>query len=105
MARPRQLSDEERIARARAATAKWREKNKEALREKARLYASIPAVSQQLRIYRRALYAAKRQALLEAGYRPNPVGRPPTKRSFEQNILFPHTIKPDNINHHETTTE
>ncbi len=104
MARPHKLSDEERLARARAATAKWREKNKEALREKARLYASIPAVSQQLRIYRRALYAAKRQALQEAGYTPNPVGRPPTKRSFEQNILFPHR-KSDTNNHHDTTTE
>jgi hypothetical protein len=105
MARPRKFSDEERIARARAATAKWREQNKELLREKARMYAAIPAVSQQLRIYRKALYAAKRQALLEAGYRPNPVGRPPTTRSFEQDILFSHSIKPDTTNNHDATSE
>lgn len=103
MARPRQFSDEERLARSRAATAKWRENNREILREKARLYASIPEVSQQLRIYRRALYAAKRQALLEAGYVPNPIGRPPTKRSFEDNILFSHT-KPDTNTHDDATT-
>lgn len=103
MARPRKFSDEERLSRSRAATAKWREKNRELLREKARIYARIPEVSQQLRIYRKALYAAKRQALMEAGYKPNPVGRPPAKRSFEENILFPH-IKPD-TNNDDTTSE
>ena len=59
MARKCAIPDEERAARARLAQAKWRARNKEALRQKAR-----------------ALYAAQRRALLAAGYQPNPVGRP-----------------------------
>jgi len=88
MARPRKLTDEERIARSKAATAKWREKNREVLRQKARVYATIPEVAQQLSIYRKALYAAKRQALLQAGYKPSPVGRPSGQRSSDGDILF-----------------
>ena len=95
MTRPRKLTDEQRLERSRAATAKWRERNRDKLRERARLYASIPEVSLQLRIYRKALYAAKRQALLEAGFVPRPVGRPP-RQSCEENILFLHRKTQDN---------
>jgi hypothetical protein len=70
-----------------AATRRWRQENQETLREKARAYASLPEVAQQLKIYRAALYAAKKRALQEAAYVPNPVGRPP-KRSSDENILF-----------------
>jgi hypothetical protein len=85
--RRRVFSDKERRERAVAATRRWRQENQETLREKARAYASIPEVAQQLKIYRAALYAAKKRVLQEAGYVPNPVGRPP-KRSFDDNILF-----------------
>ena len=87
MARRRELTDEERRARSRAACAKWREKNREAIRERSRVLSAIPSVVQQLRICRKALYAAKRQALVDAGYTPNPVGRPRVKRSSD-GILF-----------------
>ena len=80
MARRRILTDEERRARSRAACAKWRETNREAIREKSRVL-SLPSVAQRLSLCRKALYAAKRQALVDAGYAPNPVGRPRVKRS------------------------
>jgi hypothetical protein len=87
MGRRRVLSDEERHERALAATRRWRQENLEIIREKARAYSSIPVVAQQLKIYRAALYAAKKRALQEAGYVPNPVGRP-RKRSSDDNIMF-----------------
>jgi hypothetical protein len=87
MGRRRVFSEEERRERAVAATRRWRLENQETLREKARAYAAIPEVAQQLKIYRAALYAAKKRALQEAGYVPNPVGRPP-KRSSNDNIIF-----------------
>ena len=87
MARRRVLTDEERRARSRAACAKWRETNREAIRERARVLSTIPSVVQRLHLCRKALYAAKRQALVDAGYAPNPVGRPRVKRSSD-GILF-----------------
>ncbi len=93
MARRRELTDEERRARSRAACAKWREKNRDAIRERSRALSAIPSVVQQLSRYRRLLYAVKRQALLDAGYIPNPVGRPRVQRSPEE-IVFPHKNLP-----------
>lgn len=101
MARPRQYSDEERHQRALAAKARWRAKNKDKLREQAQMFARVPAIAQQTRIYRRALYAAKRQALIEAGYEPRPVGRPRVQRSSDENILLQYT-KPSTTS---TTTD
>ena len=89
MARRRELTDEERRARSRAACAKWREKNREAIRERSRALSAIPSVVQQLSLYRKVLYAVKKQALLDAGYTPNPVGRPRVRRSSE-GIVFLH---------------
>ena len=80
MARRRVLTDEERRARSRAACAKWREANREAIRERARVLSTIPSVVQRLHLCRKALHAARRQALVDAGYAPNPVGRPRVKR-------------------------
>ena len=83
MARRRELTDEERRERSRAACAKWREKNREAIRERSRALSAIPSVAQQLSLYRKVLYAVKKQALLDAGYTPNPVGRPRVQRSSD----------------------
>jgi hypothetical protein len=80
-------SAEERHERALAATRRWRAENRETLREKARACAAIPEVARQLKIYRAALYAAKKRVLQEAGYIANPVGRP-RKRSSDDNIVF-----------------
>ena len=83
VARHRVLTNEERRARSRAACAKWREENREAIRERARVLSAIPSVVQRLSLCRKALYAAKRQALVDAGYSPNPVGRPRVKSSSD----------------------
>ena len=66
-----------------------REKNREAIRERSRALSAIPSVAQQLSLYRKVLYAVKRQALLDAGYTPNPVGRPRVRR-LSDGIVFPH---------------
>jgi hypothetical protein len=87
MGRRHDFTAEERRERAIAANRRWRQRNQEALRDKARAYESIPEVAQQLKIYRAALYAAKKCALQQAGYVPNPVGRP-RKRSTDDNNLF-----------------
>jgi hypothetical protein len=90
MGRRCEFTAEERHERAVAATRRWRQRNQQTLREKARAYAAIPEVAQQLKIYRAALYAAKKRALQEAGYVPAPVGRP-RKRSTDDNNLFQHS--------------
>jgi hypothetical protein len=90
-----EFSAEERRARAIAATRRWRQENQQTLREKARACAAIPEVAQQLKIYRAALYAAKKRALQQAGYVPNPVGRP-RKRSSNDNIVFQNNKRHNN---------
>jgi hypothetical protein len=95
MGRQRVYSAEERHERALAATRPWRAENRETLREKAQACAAIPEVARQLKIYRAAFYAAKKRALQEAGYIPNPVGRPP-KRSADDDIVFRQSKQPNN---------
>ncbi len=70
MGRYRILSDEERLAHTRASNTAWARRNIEYLRERDRLRA--PARREQ----RAAAYAARRQALLDSGWVPRPVGRP-----------------------------
>ena len=76
MARPRMLSDEERLAHVRASKAAWRQRNREACKVKEAAYRALPGRAEQKRAYRCALYRAQRQALLDSGFVPNPVGRP-----------------------------
>ena len=83
MARGRVLTDEERVAHKRAANAAWRQRNREALRARRAELAALPAVQELRRQYRRALYRDTRQALLDSGFVPNPVGRP-RKRTAEE---------------------
>ena len=69
-------SPEERLARVRASKAKWREKNRDATRAKEAVYRALPEIKQRDREYRKALNKTRRQALLDTGWRPRPVGRP-----------------------------
>ena len=59
MSKKPKLSDEERVARNNASKKAWAAKHYE-----------------QRRVYQLAYAVAQRQALTEAGYVPNPVGRP-----------------------------
>ena len=76
MGRPAIYSDEERLARVRASKAKYRERTREATRAKAAELRALPEYRERESQYRKALYKAKRQALLESGWRPRRVGRP-----------------------------
>ena len=74
--RPAIYSAEERLARVRASKAKWREQNRDAVRAKEAVRRTTPAYRERDRERRKALYRAKRQALLDAGWLPRRVGRP-----------------------------
>ena len=76
MGRPAIYSPEERLARVRASKAKWREKNRDATRAKAAEKRALPEYRERENEYHKALYRARRQALLDTGWRPRPVGRP-----------------------------
>jgi len=76
MARPRVLTDEQRVVRQKASKAAWRERNKETLLTKGAAYRARPGYAERKRAYSRALYQAHRQALLDAGFVPRSVGRP-----------------------------
>ena len=76
MGRPAIYSPEERLARMRASRARWRDRNKDAVRAKEAVKRATPAYRERDRQRRKALYGAKRQALLDTGWRPRPVGRP-----------------------------
>jgi len=67
---------EERLARVRASKAKWREQNRDATRAKAAEKRALPEYRERENEYHKALYRARRQALLDTGWRPRPVGRP-----------------------------
>ncbi len=70
MGRFRILSDEERLAHSLASNRAWQRRNIHYLRERDRLRA--PARREQ----RHVAYVARRQALLDSGWVPRPVGRP-----------------------------
>jgi len=74
--RPVIYSAEERLARVRASKAQWRERNRDAVRAKEAVYRALPETKQRDREYRKALNRTRRQALLDTGWRPRPVGRP-----------------------------
>jgi len=76
MARPRVLTAEQRAANKKASNLAWRERNAESVRAKEAAYRARPGNAERKRTYHRALYQAQRQALLDAGFEPRPVGRP-----------------------------
>ena len=76
MARPRTLTDEQRAAHKKASRAKWREDNRDYIRQKAAESRALPGAAKLHREYRQALYRRQREALLASGWVPNPVGRP-----------------------------
>ena len=74
--RPAIYSAEERLARVRASKAKWREQNRDATRAKEAVQRATPDFRERDRQRRKALYRARRQALLDTGWLPRRVGRP-----------------------------
>ena len=76
MGRPAIYSPEERLARIRASKARWRDRNKDTVRAKEAVKRATPAYRERDREYRKALNKTRRQALLDTGWRPRPVGRP-----------------------------
>ena len=72
MARTRHLTDAQRLERIQASKRAWAERNAEYLRQAAALRRLKPTYAEE----KRREYALARKRMLEAGWIPNPVGRP-----------------------------
>ena len=80
MARTRILTDEQRLQRIQASKRAWAERNAEYLRQAATLRRLKPTYAEE----KRREYVLARKRKMEAGWIPNPVGRPRITSQIER---------------------